>query len=199
VLSSAMFWAGFEQAGSSMTLFADRLTNLSVMGVGFPSSWFQMVNPFFIITLAPVFAWLWIWLRHREPSIPVKFGIGLLLLASGFLVLGWGATYVSDTTKVSSAWLIVTYFLHTSGELCLSPVGLSSVTKLAPKALVGQMMGMWLTGGALGNLIAGLSGGLFGSLPLHQLFWSTAAAGGVFGVFLVVFKEPIKRLCGGVK
>ncbi|MCS1408511.1 MAG: Di-/tripeptide transporter [Verrucomicrobia subdivision 3 bacterium] len=194
VLASAMFWAGFEQAGTSMTFFAERLTNLSVMGLEFPSSWFQSVNPFFIIILAPVFAWLWVWLKHREPSIPVKLGLALLLLAAAFLVLGWGATYASDATKVSSAWLIITYFLLTCGELCLSPVGLSNVTRLAPKALVGQMMGMWFAGGALGNLIAGLSGGLFESLPLHQLFWSVALAGGIFGVLLVAFKGPIKRL-----
>ena len=198
-LSSAMFWAGFEQAGSSMNLFADRLTNLSVMGWEFPSAWFQSVNPFFIIVLAPGFAWMWVWLKHREPSIPVKFGIGLLLMAAGFFVLGWGATFASEATKVSSTWLIVTYFLHTSGELCLSPVGLSSVTKLAPKALVGQMMGMWFTGTALGNLIAGISGGLFESMPLPQLFWTVAGFGLGFGVLLIIFKEPIKKLCGGVK
>lgn len=198
-LSSAMFWAGFEQAGSSMNLFADRLTNLSVMGWEFPSSWFQSVNPFFIIVLAPGFAFLWVWLKHREPSIPIKFGAGLLLMATGFFVLAWGATYASETTKVSSVWLIVTYFLHTSGELCLSPVGLSSVTKLAPKALVGQMMGMWFTGTALGNLIAGISGGLFETLPLPQLFGTVAAFGAGFGVLLIILSGPIKRLCGGVK
>ncbi len=198
-LSSAMFWAGFEQAGSSMNLFADRLTNLSVMGMGFPSSWFQSVNPFFIIVLAPGFAWVWVWLKHREPSIPVKFAIGLLLMAAGFFVLAWGATYATEETKVSSAWLIATYFLHTSGELCLSPVGLSSVTKLAPKALVGQMMGMWFTGTALGNLIAGLSGGMFESMPLPELFGTVAIFGVGFGVILLIFKEPIKKLCGGVK
>ncbi len=198
-LSSAMFWAGFEQAGSSLNLFADQRTNLSVMGIGFPSSWFQSVNPFFIIVLAPVFAWLWVWLGNREPSMPGKFAMALLLMATGFFVLGWGATYTSDTTKVSSAWLIVTYFLHTSGELCLSPVGLSSVTKLAPKALVGQMMGMWFTGTALGNLIAGLSGSQFDSMPLPHLFGTVGAFGAVFAVVLIVFKEPIKKLCGGVK
>ena len=198
-LSSAMFWAGFEQAGSSMNLFADRLTNLSIMGWEFPSTYFQSVNPFFIIILAPGFAWVWVWLKHREPSIPVKFGIALLLMSGGFLLIGWGATYATEATKVSPIWLIMTYLLHTTGELCLSPVGLSSVTKLAPKALVGQMMGMWFTGTALGNLIAGLSGGLFDSLPLPQLFGTVAAFGVVFGIVLIVFKGPITKLCGGVK
>ena len=198
-LSSAIFWAGFEQAGSSLNLFADRMTRLSVMGYEFPSSWFQSVNPFFIIVLAPGFAWLWVWLKHKEPSIPVKFGIGLLLMAAGFFLLGWVATHASETAKVSPVWLIFTYLLHTSGELCLSPVGLSSVTKLSPKALVGQMMGMWFTGAALGNLIAGLSGGMFKEMPMQELFWTVACVGAGFGILLVLLKEPIKKLCGGVK
>ena len=247
VLASAMFWAGFEQAGSSMTLFADRHTDLSVPGwaesVGgwinqalgqlilwfasalswcgfeqagssvtlfaegigswemmkeFPSSWFQSLNPLFIIVLAPVFAWLWVWLRHREPSLPVKFGMGLLLMAVGFLVLGWGANYAS-AGKVAASWLVVTYFFHTVGELCLSPVGLSSVTKLSPKPLAGQMMGMWFTGTALGSLIAGLAGGMFDKMEHYQLFWTVAAFGGVFGILLVVLKWPIQKLCCGVK
>ena len=198
-LSSAMFWAGFEQAGSSLNLFADELTNLSVMGREFPSSWFQSVNPFFIIVLAPGFAWLWVALQQREPSIPVKFGMGLLLMALGFFVIAWASIYASAESKVSPAWLILTYFLHTSGELCLSPVGLSSVTKLSPKALVGQMMGMWFTGTALGNLIAGISGGMFESMPLPRLFGTVAIIGAIFGALLMIFKEPIKKLCGGVK
>lgn len=247
VLASAMFWSGFEQAGSSMTLFADSHTDLSVPGwaeaivgwiqkafgqlilwlaaalswcgleqagssmasfaegVGpwkimekYPSSWFQSLNPLFIIVLAPVFAWLWVWLRHREPSLSVKFGMGLLLMAVGFLVLGWGATYAS-AGKVSASWLVVTYFFHTVGELCLSPVGLSSVTKLSPRPLAGQMMGMWFTGTALGSLIAGLAGGMFDNMEHHRLFWTVAAIGGGFGILLVALKWPIQKLCCGVK
>ena len=247
VLASAMFWAGFEQAGSSMNLFADRHTDLTVPGwtetvVGwiqqafgqlvlwlasalawcgleqagssmtsfaegigpwkimekYPSSWFQSLNPLYIIVLAPMFAWLWVWLRHREPSLPVKFGMGLLLMSVGFLVLGWGATY-AGAGKVSAAWLVVTYFFHTVGELCLSPVGLSSVTKLSPKPLAGQMMGMWFTGTALGSLIAGLAGGMFDNMEHHRLFWTVAAIGGGFGILLVALKWPIQKLCCGVK
>lgn len=248
VLASAMFWAGFEQAGSSMNLFADRHTDLSVPGwvetvvdwikkassqlilwlasalawcgleqagssmasfvegIGswkimekFPSSWFQSLNPLFIIILAPMFAWLWVWLQHREPSLPVKFGMGLLLMAVGFLVLGWGATYADEENKAAASWLVVTYFFHTVGELCLSPVGLSSVTKLSPKPLAGQMMGMWFTGTALGSLIAGLAGGMFDNMEPSKLFLIVAAFGGGFGILLVVLKWPIQKLCCGVK
>ncbi len=198
-LASATFWAGFEQAGSSMNLFADRLTRLSVMGREFPSSWFQSVNPFFIIMLASVFAWLWVWLKHREPSIPAKFGIGLLLMGIGFFVLAWASTFASVENKVSPAWLIMTYFLHTCGELCLSPVGLSSVTKLSPKPLVGQMMGMWFTGTALGNLIAGISAGHLESMSAPQLFGTVATVGVVVGILLILFKGPIQRMACGVK
>ena len=119
----------------------------------------QTINPIFIILLAPVIGMAWVWLGKRNPSIPVKFGIGLVLLGVGFLVLSWGSTYVEAGAKVGMRWLIVTYFLHTVGELCLSPVGLSSITKLSPDRLVGQMMGTWFMGAALGNLIAGLVAG----------------------------------------
>lgn len=216
ILAAAIFFSGFEQAGSSLNLFAKYMMNRSIGGWEFsllgwqisvptweyPASWLQSVNPFFIVILAPIFAWLWVWLRHREPSIPVKFGIALILMGIGFFVIAWGSIYTTGSNegaKVSSAWLIVTYWLHTSGELCLSPVGLSSVTKLSPKALVGQMMGMWFAGSSLGNLIAGLSGGLFKSFPLPKLFVIVATVAAIAGVLMILFKEPIKKLCGNMK
>lgn len=198
-IGAAVFWSGFEQAGSSMNLFADRLTDLEFLGWTMPASWLQSVNPLFIIILAPGFGWLWVWLSSREPSIPVKFAAGLLLLGVGFLVLAWGAMHASPENKVSPAWLVVTYFLHTSGELCLSPVGLSSVTKLAPQRLVGQMMGVWFMGAALGNLIAGLLGGLFETLPLPQLFGAVSLVAIPAGVLFLIFSGPIKKLIGDVK
>jgi POT family proton-dependent oligopeptide transporter len=164
-----------------------------------PASWLQSVNPLFIIILAPGFGWLWVWLSSREPSIPVKFAAGLLLLGIGFLVLAWGAMNASPANKVSPAWLVVTYFLHTSGELCLSPVGLSSVTKLAPQRLVGQMMGVWFMGAALGNLIAGLLGGLFETLPLPQLFGAVSLVAIPAGLLFLIFSGLIKKLIGDVK
>lgn len=198
-ICAAVFWSGFEQAGSSMNLFAERLTDRNIFGWLMPASWLQSVNPLFIIIFAPVFGWLWVWLGSREPSIPVKFALGLLLLTTGFLVLAWGAVYATEHNQVSPAWLVVTYFLHTSGELCLSPVGLSSVTKLSPPRYVGQMMGIWFMGSALGNLIAGLVGGQFEALPLSELFGAVAMFAGFFGILALVLSKPIRKLIGDVK
>jgi POT family proton-dependent oligopeptide transporter len=199
-LGAAMFWAGFEQAASSLNLFAERLTDRNVFGWEAPASWLQAINPLFIITLAPVFGWLWVWLdkRKKEPSLPMKFGFGLLLLGVGFLVIAWGATYTVEGQLVSPGWLISTYFLHTCGELFLSPVGLSSITKLSPPKFVGQMMGTWFMGAALGNLVAGLVAGQFETLPLPQLFMAVSASVGVAGVLFFVFAKPIRRMMGGV-
>lgn len=197
-VGAALFWAGFEQAGSGLNLFAERLTNTTILSYEVPASWLQSVNPLFIIIFAPFFSWLWVALMQREPSIPGKFAYGLILLGVGFLVIAWGATYVSDGGPgVSPAWLIVTYFFHTVGELCLSPVGLSSITKLAPGKYVGQMMGIWFMGAALGNLFAGLIGGKFETLPLPDLFISVATVVIISGVLFAIFTKPIKKLIGG--
>jgi POT family proton-dependent oligopeptide transporter len=233
--SAAMFWAGFEQAGSSLNLFADRHTDrlltpfaagimllasclvafvllfviallpggyivrkfikqgsdrsrdrwksviaAAIAGIvmwrigggifGFfvdlsqiPASWFQSLNPFFIVILAPVFAAVWVAMARRmmDPSMPVKFAVGLILLGVGFMVMVVAARIAVAGNSALPYWLILTYLLHTMGELCLSPVGLSSVTKLAPKRFVGQMMGTWFLAASLGNLIAGLIAGDF--------------------------------------
>ncbi len=197
---SVLFWAGFEQAGSSMNLFASRLTDRGVLGWEIPAGWLQSVNSTFIILLAPVFGVLWIRLarRDREPSLPVKFGLGLILLGIGFFVLAWGSSFASETTLVSPMWLVVTYFFHTCGELCLSPVGLSSVTKLSPTRLVGQMMGIWFMGTSLGNLLAGLAAGQFDSMPLVRLFGTVAAVVVGAGLVFLVFNRPIDALAPGV-
>ena len=180
-----------------MNLFADRLTNRMIGHWEMPASWLQAVNPVFIIVFAPVVGALWVWLRSREPSAPAKMGYGLVLLAVGFLVLAWGATFTRGGGKVSPMWLVVTYFLHTVGELCLSPVGLSSVTKLAPRRLVGQLMGTWFMGTALGNLIAGLAGGGFEGMSVGQMFAAVAKVTGAAGLILLLFSGPLKRLIGG--
>jgi POT family proton-dependent oligopeptide transporter len=196
-VSAALFWSGFEQAGSSMNLFAERLTHRVIAGWQAPASWLQSVNSIFIIALAPVFAWLWVRLGSKEPSIPAKFGYGLVFLAIGFLVMAWAAVRTQGgSARVGSMWLITTYFLHTLGELCLSPVGLSSVTKLSPRRFVGQMMGTWFMGSALGNLIAGLVAGGFQSMPLPALFGSVAKVTGIAGLVLLVFSKPIRSLIG---
>lgn len=195
---AAMFWSGFEQAGSSMTLFTEEHTDRVFFGAERPTGWFQAINPLFIIILAPVIGSMWVWLGARNPSLGVKFALGLILLGAGFLVMAWGASFTEEG-MVSPMWLVVTYFLHTVGELCLSPVGLSAITKLSPKRLVGQMMGTWFMGAALGNLIAGLVAGYIESLPMDELFTAVAAVAGGCGLVFFLFYKPIRNLAGGVK
>ena len=205
-LAAAMFWSGFEQAGSSLNLFAERYTDrvLDAFDFTIPAGWFQSLNAVFIIVFAPVFASAWVWLarRHLEPSIPAKFALGLMILGSGFLVMFFAARLVADGGSAAPTWLITTYLLHTYGELCLSPVGLSSVTKLAPKRFVGQMMGIWFLAASLGNLIAGLLAGEFKADAVDQMpglylqvVMSTVGA----GLLLLVFARPIHKLTHGVK
>jgi POT family proton-dependent oligopeptide transporter len=197
-IGAALFWSGFEQAGSSMNLFAERLTNRVVFGWEAPASWLQSVNPLFIIIFAPVFGMLWNYLGSRGPSIPVKFFYGLFQLGVSFFVLAWASTFTSESGPgVSPMWLVVTYFFQTTGELCLSPVGLSSITKLSPHRYVGQMMGIWFMGSALGNLIAGLVGGQFDQLPLPSLFTTVAVIAAGSGLLFLFFSKPIKKLIGG--
>ena len=198
---AAMFWSGFEQAGSSMNIFARDLTDRTVAGWELPASWLQNVNPIFIVVFAPVFGWLWTWLARREanPSTPLKFALGLFGLAAGFFVLSWGAANATEAGPASMSWLVVTYFLHTVGELCLSPVGLSSMTKLAPKGRVGQMMGVWFIAAALGNLIAGLVAGRLEQLAPTDLFWNVALVSCGVGVLAVIMSPLMRRLMGDVK
>jgi POT family proton-dependent oligopeptide transporter len=197
---AAIFWSGFEQAGSSLNLFAERLTDRVMFGWEAPASWLQSINSFFIVLLAPVFAMLWTWLarRNANPSIPLKFALGLMGLAAGFFVLAWGAANATAENPVSPAWLVVTYFLHTCGELALSPVGLSSMTKLSPRGRVGQMMGVWFIASALGNLIAGLVAGELETLAPSALFSNVAMIVGGAGVVAVLASPFVKRLTGGV-
>ncbi|MDE2732694.1 MAG: peptide MFS transporter [Bacteroidota bacterium] len=197
---SAIFWSGFEQAGSSLNLFGRDSTDRMLGGWELPATWLQSVNALFIIILAPIFGSMWITLARlkRNPSIPLKFAMGLLGLATGFFVITWGAANAVDGSLVSPSWLVVTYFFHTVGELSLSPVGLSSITKLAPKGRVGQMMGVWFIGTALGNLFAGLVAGRLETLAPVDLFMNVAFTIGIAGVIALVLFIPIKRLMGNV-
>lgn len=201
---AAMFWSGFEQAGSSLNLFAERYTQRVFGDLEIPAGWFQSLNPLFVFTLAPLFAALWVELARRSlnPSTPAKFGLGFLLLGAGFLVMMGAARLVEQGDRVLPTWLVMTYLLHTMGELALSPVGLSATTKLAPKRLVGQMMGVWFLGAALGNLIAGLIAGEFrddaiGDFPALYLQIVLTSVGA--GVLFLVFVRPIRRLMGDVE
>ena len=202
--ASAVFWSGFEQAGSSLNLFADRHTDRMVFGFEVPAGWFQSLNPLYIIIFAPVFASLWVSLAKRQldPSMPAKFAFGMLLLALGFLVMVGAAKLVTAGNQAAPYWLILTYLLHTMGELCVSPVGLSSVTKLAPKRFVGQMMGIWFLATSLGNLIAGLAAGRFDPESLNEmpgLFMQIVTVGVGAGLLLLVFTKPIKKLMGKIE
>ena len=197
---ATLFWMGFEQAGSSLTLFADQYTHNVILAWSFPSSWYQSVEPAFVITLAPVFAWLWVRLGRREPSSPAKFAYGLLLLGVGFLFVAVAARiYARTGMKVSFWWLILLYLFHALGELSLSPVGLSTVTKLAPARIVGLMMGVWFLALSLGNFLAGYVAGYFEKMPLPQLFGAVCLSTTLSAVVLALLTPPIKRLMAGVK
>src|SRR5688500_2623403 len=172
---ATIFWSAFEQAPTSLNLFARDFTDRTVLGWEVPTLWLQSANSFFVVTLAPVFAWLWVSLGRRglELSSSAQFSFGVLLAGLGFLVMVAAANRVIEgggaAIKVSMLWLVLSYFLQTLGELSLSPVGLSSMTKLAPKKFVGQMMGVWFMASALGNLIAGLVGGHVDPENLEQM------------------------------
>jgi POT family proton-dependent oligopeptide transporter len=209
-LCAAMFWAGFEQQATTFNLFAVDFTNRSWLGGMFPegvhpASWYQSANPVFIILFAPFFAWLWVALgkRNLDPSAPLKFGLGLVLLGVGFLVMMFaGQVIVATDDKVAPSWLLTAYLVHTFGELCLSPVGLSNVTKLAPPKFVGQMMGTWFLGSAVGNLFAGLIGGHVASSTAEALpaqFLQMALVGGGAGVLMLILARPIRSWMGGIK
>ena len=198
-VASAIFWSAFEQAGSSLNLFAERATNRQVMGFDFPASWFQSVNSIFIIILAPVFAWLWIALRRREPSSPTKFSLGLLFAGLSFLILVPPAVANASGALVSPWWLTGSYFLATLGELCLSPVGLSAMTKLAPQRAAGFMMGVWFLSISMGDWLAGRAGSLYESMPLHTLFGTVAVFSIGAAVVLALLVRPTVRLMSGVK
>ena len=209
---AATFFMGFELAGSTFNLFARDFTDRSAFGSFFsdgqhPASWYQSLNPLFVVAFSPVFAALWVQLgrRNLEPSIPAKFALGLIQMGLGFVVIAYAAHIVvtgGDGTKVLPVWLLLTYLLHTFGELCLSPIGLSAVTKLAPPRFVSQMMGTWFAGTALGNLLSGLIAGHLGaddiaSAPHRYLLIFALAL--VLGLLMAIMVKPIKRLMGGVR
>jgi POT family proton-dependent oligopeptide transporter len=195
-LAAALFWSQFEQAGSTLNLFADRNSRNSLAGWDFPSTWYQSLNSMFIIALAPLFAWFWVWLARRgtEPSSPAKFGWGLVLVGAGFAVLVGGAALAERGVMVSPMWLVVVYFLHTCGELALSPVGLSAMSKLAPVRIGGLIMGVWFLASAVGNYIGGRLAAFYEAMTLPSLFGSVAVFGIGAGILLLLFTRPLRRL-----
>ncbi|MGE0553904.1 MAG: oligopeptide:H+ symporter [Gemmatimonadales bacterium] len=193
-LGAAVFWAGFEQAGSTLNLFAQRNTANTFLGWAYPASWLQSVNSIFIIIFAPIFAWLWTALRRRDPSSPTKFTLGLLLLAIAYGVMVVAAMRSTDGTLVSPMWLIAVYLLQTFGELCLSPVGMSAMSRLAPVRVSGLMFGVWFLASSVGNKIAGRVGGLYESFSLPAIFGANALFVLVFAIGMALLIVPIKRM-----
>lgn len=206
---AAVFWAGYEQAGSTLNLFARDHTDRSFLGSWFasgqhPVSWYQIAQAVFVLGLAPLFAWIWISLgkRGRDPSAGAKFGLGLLQLGLSFLVMMVAAqTVLRSGHRVLPMWLIVTYLLQTTGELCLSPIGLSNVTKLAPARYSAQMMGTWFLGAAIGNLAAGLIGGQIGSdvADMPAQFLRMALVGGISGFIMLALARPVRAWMGATR
>lgn len=192
--AAAIFWASFEQAGSSLNLFAERNTSRHLFGYEFPAAWFQSVQPILVVALAPVFAWIWLALGRRDPSSPAKFSLGLMFAGLAFAILIPAAA----GTEVSPFWLVGCYLLQTLGELCLSPVGLSAMTKLAPARAGGFVMGIWFLAASIGNWLAGRAGGLFESMLLPRLFGSVAAISLIAAVMLALLIKPTKRMMSGV-
>ena len=162
-IASAVFWSGFEQAGSSLNLFARDYTDRMIGTFQIPTTWFQNANSTFIILLSPFFAAFWVWLGKRmvSPAYGLKCAIGLIIMASGFIIMFFAAHVAASGMEAAPYWLIMTYFVHTVGELTLSPVALSAVSKLSPKRFIGQMMGVFVLTYSIGNIIAGIFAGNF--------------------------------------
>ena len=196
---AAIFWSAFEQAPTSLNLFARDFTDRMLWGFEIPTTWFQSVNSLFIFLLAPFFAAVWVKLGPRDLSAPAKFSLGLFFAGLGFVIMIFAANSVVSSggaIKVSAMWLVASYFFQTMGELCLSPVGLSSMTKLSPRKFVGQMMGIWFLASAMGNLIAGLVGGHVDPEKLEQmptLFIVTSASLMLAALVLAALTPVIKK------
>jgi POT family proton-dependent oligopeptide transporter len=197
-IAAAIFWSVFEQAGSTLNLFADRSTRNEVLGYAFPSSWFQSLNALFIIIFAPMFAWMWLKLGSKQPSAPLKFSLGLIGVGLGFLIIVPAAQLAAGGALVAPTWLFMVYLVHTFAELCLSPVGLSSMTKLAPARVVGSMMGVWFLGASVGNFMAGQLATFYEEMPLERLFMTISILPIVAGIVMLTLSSRFKRLMGGV-
>ncbi|MCX8531761.1 peptide MFS transporter [Chryseobacterium luquanense] len=205
-LFAVFFWAGFEQAGSSLSLYTDKFINRTIFGFEIPTSWFQSVNPIFIVTLAPLFAIFWSSKLGRKLSTPVKMGVGMIILGLGFwFMLGAVAERnangdIADiANKAGIMWLIMTYLLHTIGELCLSPVGLSVVTKLSPPKLASILMAVWMLSSSIANFIGGFLASIVETLGAGQVFTYISGFVIVCGVLLLLLSKFISRMMHGVK
>lgn len=197
---STIFWLSFEQAGSSLNLFADQLTRNNLFGFDFPSSWFQSVEPIFVVAFAPVFSWIWLAMGDRQPSSPAKFAYALVAAVIAFAVITYAST-LTGAGRVSPMWLVIVYFFQGMGELLLSPVGLSTTTKLAPPRIVGLMMGVWFMSISAGNYLAGGIASFYkpGESALVTMFGSVALLTLFVAIVLAAMIPFLKRLMGGVR
>lgn len=186
-LFTILFWAGFEQGGGLMALYAQDYTDRMLMGFEVPAAWFQSLNPLFIILLSPLLAGLWTRMNDREPSSPVKFAFGLIALGIGFVCMIGAVLEQKAAGSASMMWLVGAFFFHTLGELCLSPVGLSMVTKLSPVRMGALMIGAWFAFVALANYLAGMIGSLVGEAGAMSVFGGIAITGVLGGLLLLVF------------
>ena len=196
-LGATAFWSLYEQGGSTLTLFAERNTDTSVFGYSFPASWMQSLNPIYIICgLAPAFAWLWLRLGTHEPSSTAKFALGLAFMAAGYAVMIVAGSIAQTGVRVSPLWLAVMYFLHTLGEMCLSPVGLSAMTKLAPARIASLTMGVWFLASSIGSYLGGRVASLYDSLGLAQIFGALTIFAIVATIVMALLVKPLQRLVG---
>jgi POT family proton-dependent oligopeptide transporter len=193
-VASSIFWMAYEQAGSTLNLFAERNTQNTAFGHVFPASWYQALTPMFIILFAPVFAVLWTRLGRRDPSSPTKFAIALALLGLGFAVMIGAATASASGVRVSPLWLIASYWLQTMGELCLSPVGLSAMSKLAPVRIAGLIMGVWYLSLSVGNYMAGMASSVYETMPLVTLFTIVTVTAFAAALVLALLVRPMRRM-----
>lgn len=186
-----VFFMGFEQAAGALTLFAKNHTDLTVWGWEMPASWLQVVNPLFIVILAPIMAKMWMDLGEKDPATPKKFSLGMLFLGLGFISMAGAALQIGDGAKAAIWWLVVMYVLHTIGELCLSPIGLSMVTKLSPARYVSFMMGMWFFFTAVGNYMAAVAGMIVGEAGPFATFTGVAVFCIAAGIVLYLLSDKI--------
>ena len=197
-IGAALFWSGFDQGGSSFNIFAKEYTNRIILGWEYPASWLQIINPLFVVILSPFMSYLWIYLGKRmlDPSLPFKFGLGLIFMAIGFLVIAMGAQVAISQELAGAQWLLITYLLHTIGELTLSPIGLAAISSLSPKKYIGQMMGVWFLASSLGAIIAGLISGRAtneGLISMPGLFNQIAIYASLFGLVLILISRPLHQ------
>jgi proton-dependent oligopeptide transporter, POT family len=193
------FWTAFEQAGGLMNLYTDTKVDRNLLGWEVPTTWFQAINPLFILTLGPLFASAWTGLgrRGRDPSIPAKMALGLLLVSLGFIFMLGASRQSGAEGKAAMGWVVAAYFFHTAGELCVSPVGLSMVTKLAPTRYASALMGVWFIANAVANYLAGLIGGYAERLGEFDLFLAITVFSAVAGGVLLVVSSVLKRMMHG--